>query len=102
MAITAGEPPVSEDTDPVAAVLTGRSGLEADGDAATRLARCIAYDVALIRLCEKLGLDHPLTGPMAGPVARREAERLLASRVPKLQRVLERPADRCEERVHEH
>lgn len=97
-----GEPPTPSDADPVAELLARRTRLSDDGDAATRLARAIAYDLALIRLCEQLGVDNPMTGPMAGPVARRETESLLSSRVPKLQRVLERPIDLCEERTYEH
>ena len=97
-----GEPSSPEGEDPVAELISRRGRLDEEGDAATRLARAIAYDLALIRLCEQLGVEHPMTGPMAGPVARRETERLLSQRVPKLQRLLQRPMDRFEERTYEH
>lgn len=85
-----GPPGGVEDSDPLARALARRSELGVDGDAATRLARSIAYDVALVRLCEQLGLEHAMTGPMAGPAARQETERMLAARLPRLNRALER------------
>jgi hypothetical protein len=65
-----------------------KDGLSAPGDAATRLASAIAYDVALVRLCETFGVAHDLTGEAAGPVARRRTERALASVVPTLEGAL--------------
>jgi hypothetical protein len=61
-----------------------RARLALGGDAATRLARSLAYDITLIRLCERLELDHEMLGPRAGQVARQETERELAGRLPNL------------------
>ena len=64
--------------------LARRVDLECGGDAASRLARALAYDVILVRLCEQVGVPHDLTGESAGPSARRQAERKLAVRLPEL------------------
>lgn len=62
-----------------------KESLNAPGDAQTRLAAALAYDVVLARLCENLGIPHELTGEAAGPVARRRTERALASVLPTLE-----------------
>lgn len=49
-----------------------------------RLSFELSYDVCLVQLCERLGLDHELLGPMAGPRARRDAEERLAEQMPEL------------------
>ncbi len=68
----------------ISRALTRRLDMECGGDAASRLARALAYDVTLIRLCERLGVEHDMTGPGAGPPARRHVERALAVRLPDL------------------
>ncbi len=68
----------------VAEVLARREPLAAHGDAATRLAVALAYDTALVRLCDTVGVEHELTGEKAGPEARRKAERALAQVLPTL------------------
>ena len=68
----------------VSRALSRRSDLESGGDAASRLARALAYDVTLVRLCERLGIEHDMTGPAAGPPARRHVERALAAKLPDL------------------
>lgn len=90
MARQEGISAIPGDADPVDHLLGRRSGLDGPGDAATRLARSIAYDVALVELCERLGIEHPMMGPMAGPVARHETELLLSARIPKFDRALRR------------
>ncbi|HET6809411.1 MAG TPA: hypothetical protein VFH50_00205 [Acidimicrobiales bacterium] len=57
-------------------------GAEAEVPAPQRLADQIAYDVALVRACERLGISHRLTGD--GPVApeRERVERALADAWP--------------------
>ncbi len=47
-----------------------------------RIADWLAYDVALVRLCEKVDLEHGMLEPQAGPASRATAESLLASRIP--------------------
>ena len=69
----------------VSDVVALKEGLNAPADAQTRLATALAYDVALGRLCENLGVAHELTGEAAGPVARRRTERALASVLPTLE-----------------
>ena len=82
MALEADEHRDSPVPDLIAEALSCRVDLDCGGDAASRLARALAYDVALVRLCERLGLPHDMMGPMAGPSARRHAERALAGTVP--------------------
>ena len=65
-----------------------KEGLNAQADAQTRLAAALAYDVALARLCESLGVTHELTGEAAGPVGRRRTERALATVLPTLEGAL--------------
>ena len=57
-------------------------GASAELPAPERLADQLAYDVALIRACERLGIPHGLTG--GGPVApeRERLERALADTWP--------------------
>lgn len=71
-------------SDLVSRALARRLELDRGGDAATRLARALAYDVTLVRLCERLGVEHAMTGPAAGPPARRQVERALAGELPDL------------------
>jgi len=68
----------------ISRAITCRARLSADGDVAARLAGSLAYDVALIRLCERIQLSHDMLGTRAGPVARQETEQRLAGRLPSL------------------
>ena len=63
-------------------VAARRSALNRDRDAAARLASALAYDAALVRLCEALGVAHALTAGSDGAAARQRAENALAARVP--------------------
>lgn len=58
------------------------AGSPSDLPAPERLADQLAYDVALVRACERLGIRHGLTGD--GPVApeRERVERALAEAWP--------------------
>ena len=56
--------------------------------ASSRLGDLLYYDAALVALCDRLGLDHDLVGPHAGPAARHAAERRLAARLPALSEAL--------------
>lgn len=56
---------------------------------ADRIGDSLAYDAALVRLCERLGIDHQLTSDTAGPAARPFAERRLAERLPSIAAALE-------------
>lgn len=65
-------------------LLACRSRLSAGGHAADRLARMLTYDVALVRLCDRVGVEHDLTGDLADPDGRRQVEERLAGKVPRL------------------
>lgn len=84
MALEADEQTDGSVPELVTRALARRPDLDAGGDAASRLARALAYDVTLVRLCEQLGIEHDMTGPRAGPTARRHVERILASKLPEL------------------
>ena len=49
-----------------------------------RLLDLLAYDEALIRLCDQLGLEHRMLDPFAPVDAREEVERALTRRLPLL------------------
>jgi len=72
--------------DLVAGVLVcGAHMREAAGSAADRIGDALRYDVALIHLCERLSIEHGMTGEQTGPeVRRRRAEEKLADRLPSL------------------
>ena len=55
--------------------------------AATRIGDALAYDVALAYLCDRLGIEHDLGGPHAGPRARDQAERSVSEHLPGLEGV---------------
>lgn len=60
-----------------------------DGAAsADRLAEWLAYDVLLVRLCDRLEVRHRLLDPDAGPTSRSRAECLVSQKLPFLNRVL--------------
>jgi len=77
----------------VAKALSCRARLEgaATGEAlsphanpADRVGDGLAYDVALVRLCDRLGVEHDLTGDGDGVSARDGAEARLADRLPSI------------------
>lgn len=77
--------PEAPTTQLVGRVLTTRSRLGLDSaDSATRLSRLLAYDVALVRLCEALGISHRYLSAGSPEEARAEAEESLAGRLPAL------------------
>ena len=56
-----------------------------DGEgSAARVGDALTYDVTLARLCERLQIGHDLAGETAGPEARRQAEDMIAARLPLL------------------
>lgn len=82
---------LAEDDDPdepvgalVSSALAWRESMARSLDAAGRLSAALAYDMVLARLCRRFGVDEQLTGPEAGPVARRRAEDGVAPFVPTL------------------
>jgi hypothetical protein len=84
LALEREELPTGPIADLVSEALFCRSALESSGDAAARIGRVVAYDITLVWLCERLQIDHDLTGDSAGPSARHSAEEKLASRLPSL------------------
>lgn len=74
--------------DLVSRAVSLRRGLDLQGDAATRLARNLAYDVVLVRLCEAAGIDHHMTDDIPETIARQEAEARLAERLPAMRSIL--------------
>ncbi|MBO0728969.1 MAG: hypothetical protein J2P57_06890 [Acidimicrobiaceae bacterium] len=70
----------------VALVLARRADVSGDtaGRAPSRLGDALSYDAALVHLCDRLGIEHDLLGPEAGPAARRQTEERLAGRLPAL------------------
>jgi hypothetical protein len=97
---------LADDTSPgrsvselVTRAVTSRGAAHAGyGPTATRIADALAYDVALVRLCERLGVPHGLTGEAAAPDARRRAELLVLEQMPALDGVLARRTERGENR----
>lgn len=59
---------------------------------AERVGDALTYDVTLVHLCERLGIEHDLAGETAGPEARRRAEDAIAARLPSLAAELVRDA----------
>jgi hypothetical protein len=88
LALVADEPGPSSVADLVSRAVTAQARLQAGHDSATRLANSLAYDVALVRLCDRLGVEHQLAGESAGPIARKEAELLLLEQMPSLAHVM--------------
>ena len=68
----------------VSLALACRADLRGVGDPASRIGNALAYDAALIRLCDQLGVVHDLAGDVVGPAARRQAEMRLGERLPSL------------------
>jgi hypothetical protein len=54
------------------------------GKVADRVGDSVSYDVALVKLCTRLGIDHNLTGDEAGPDERQRTEERLIDRLPSL------------------
>ena len=75
-------------SDLVSRVVVLRATASSGSSGAARLDDALAYDVALVHLCDRLGISHDLTGELAGPEARRRAERLVSERIPSLEGVL--------------
>jgi hypothetical protein len=70
--------------DMVRDALAFRVALGAGAGSAARIGDALTYDVTLARLCERLQIDHDLTGETAGLEARRRAEDMIAARLPVL------------------
>lgn len=66
----------------VAALIAGRSRLGSAAHGPGRLDEALAYDLALARLCEALGIVHHLADPGSAGTARRSAEEALAVALP--------------------
>jgi hypothetical protein len=54
------------------------------GDAADRVGDALAFDAALVRLCDRLDIEHDLTDGSPAPDARTVAESRLAARLPSI------------------
>lgn len=81
----AHEPPADQPVgDLVSRALSLRPSREGAATSADLIAEWLAYDVALVRLCEHLGVDHGMLDGEAGPASRTRAETLLAARMPSL------------------
>lgn len=70
--------------DLVSQAITLRPPGAGSGPYTERLADWLAYDVALVRLCERLGVSHGMLDGDAGPATRARAEALLVERMPSL------------------
>lgn len=73
----------------VARVMARRAAVAGDGStgpfsSADRVNALLAYDAALVRLCQQLGIDHHFFGPESPDVARRLTEKSVAARMPGL------------------
>ncbi len=69
---------------PQAASAPGTAGRGAPARVAERIGDVISYDVALVQLCDRLSIEHDLTGGQTGPDERRRAEERLVQRLPSL------------------
>ncbi len=88
LALASDEPMERTLSDLVSQALVLRAAASTGGNSAARLGDALAYDMALVHLCDRLGIKHDLTGELAGPGARRRAERLVSERIPSLESVL--------------
>jgi hypothetical protein len=59
--------------------------------AADRIADCLAYDAALVRLCDRLDIQQELTADSDTGLARKRIEARLAERLPTLAAALGGP-----------
>ena len=91
-----GDAPATSVADLVADALACRARLPAAADpaggshrgSAERVGDALAYDAALVRLCNRLGVEHDLMGGWPGLEARQRAEAGLAERLPTLSAAL--------------
>lgn len=72
----------------VSQLIAARPHGRATDSAEDELADWLAYDAALVRLCDRLGVPHGMLGPDSGPATRSRAEELVAERVPAIGRTL--------------
>jgi hypothetical protein len=84
MALEMDDRPPGSIADMVRDALSSRKSLDEGSGSAARIGDALLYDVTLVRLCERLNIDHDLVGETAGPQARRRAEDVLADRLPSL------------------
>jgi len=84
MALATDDRPSDSVPDMVRDALSYQAALTDGQGSAARIGDALAYDVALVRLCERLHIDHDLAGETAGPEARRRAEDMIAVRLPSL------------------
>jgi hypothetical protein len=75
-------------SDLVSRAVALRATATGSGNSASRIGDALAYDVALVHLCDRLGISHDLAGEFAGPEARGRAEQLVLERIPSLEAVL--------------
>lgn len=74
--------------DLVSRAVSLRPSRDAGASSAERIADWLAYDVALVRLCEHLGVEHGMLDGDAGPASRARAEMLVTTRMPSLSEAL--------------
>ncbi len=74
--------------DLVSRAVSLRPSREGNASSADRIADWLAYDVALVRLCERLGVEHGMLDGDAGPASRARAEHLVATQMPSLSEAL--------------
>ena len=98
LALAGDEPTESTLSDLVSQAVALRGMASAGASGAAGIGDALAYDVALIHLCERLGISHNMTGELAGPVARQRAERLVSELMPSLQGVLVGQAETGDDR----
>jgi hypothetical protein len=86
------EEPVPDQTlgELVSEALSGRARLDVGADTragratADRIGDALAYDAALVRLCQRLSIQHDLLGDSPPNEARLDAEARLADRLPSI------------------
>jgi hypothetical protein len=89
MALAQDDRPDEPVGDLVSRALTLRSVATDGGSPAETLANWLAYDVVLVRLCERLGVEHGMLAHDAGPAARARAEAGVAETIPFFSRALD-------------
>lgn len=75
--------------DLVSRALSLRAAAAGGGASAEALAGWLAYDVVLVRLCERLGVEHGMLAHDAGPSARAAAEAGVEETIPFFSRALD-------------
>lgn len=81
MALAQESPPAEPVDDLVSRVISLRPATDR-GPSMDSVADWLSYDVALVRLCERLEVDHGMLDSDAGPASRARAESLVAERIP--------------------